>query len=600
MSTFNLSSPILIVNPTANVDSTYGPYTSLADAKTAIIQGLRVIGRTVGIIENGAVVEYWWKEGITDNDLVVKTAGGSGVTDIRTGVELQFDNDAVYNTKAVPGTGNITLNPTDFKVGTVITCIHNDATEPTLFGSAVVIGGTYVVNEINYIYFHAVSTDEILVTYSKVGGLSYPTTAVFNSIQFIGGTGQQGTLSWNPDEETLDLIQNGTILQIGQELQKHVTKHGSAANIANGEVVVAVGTNGLSGKILACKASVSEFNTCTGQNVTEIPAKYVIGVATEDITNNGKVTSIGKVNDIPGATFTEGVVYYVNETTGGLTATPPVEGLKMPIAFAINSNTLMVRTTPINELDIEKGVAAFNWGDHSQVGYISTVDTQLNELSSNPVTNTVLTQEFENIAQELTSKLAKPASVDGDKIVLFNAVTKELEETTYTIDDLLSPPETTFKQVLNFTTTDTYHFSQARIYAINTAVAQPGVTVTIYTDAGLTTPYTLGTPVAAYTQLYITVDVVGIVEITIDLQGTLVPDNKMIYNFTEAATEEYVNTQPYSIDVLDVEPSAGTVTIYTDSGLTTPYVLTTVVPAYTKLYVNATDAVVAELTVNLQ
>ena len=207
------------------------------------------------------------------------------------------------------------------------------------------------------------------------------TDVTFSSVQLTGGTGSQGTLSWNTDEETLDLILNGATLQLGQEVHLHVTLHGSAADISDGEAVVAVGSTGGSGKILVCKASVSEFNTCTGQSVTEIPAKFIIGVATEDISNNGSVTSFGKINDVPGASYTQGSVYYVDESTGGLTLTEPTSGLVMPIAFAINSDTLMVRTTPINELDITKGVTAYNWGDHSTQGYLTNF-TETNDLTS--------------------------------------------------------------------------------------------------------------------------------------------------------------------------------------------------------------------------
>lgn len=35
-------------------------------------------------------------------------------------------------------------------------------------------------------------------------------------LQLTGGTGDQGTFSWNSDEWTVDLIQNGTTLQLGQ------------------------------------------------------------------------------------------------------------------------------------------------------------------------------------------------------------------------------------------------------------------------------------------------------------------------------------------------------------------------------------------------
>ena len=48
-----------------------------------------------------------------------------------------------------------------------------------------------------------------------VSGGSIPTDPSFDSLQLTGGTGDQGKMTWNPDEETVDLIQNGSTLQIG-------------------------------------------------------------------------------------------------------------------------------------------------------------------------------------------------------------------------------------------------------------------------------------------------------------------------------------------------------------------------------------------------
>ena len=78
MSTFNLSKRIKIVVPSSNVDSMYGPYNSVSAANAAIISGVREKGKTVGVLINGAVEEYWWKSGITDSDLVLKTAESGG------------------------------------------------------------------------------------------------------------------------------------------------------------------------------------------------------------------------------------------------------------------------------------------------------------------------------------------------------------------------------------------------------------------------------------------------------------------------------------------------------------------------------------------
>ena len=51
---------ILNENPYSNIDILYGPYNSLEDACNVVIQEIRQQGLTVGVIENGEVVEYWW------------------------------------------------------------------------------------------------------------------------------------------------------------------------------------------------------------------------------------------------------------------------------------------------------------------------------------------------------------------------------------------------------------------------------------------------------------------------------------------------------------------------------------------------------------
>ena len=69
------------INSTAvlsNLDYKYGPYSSLEEAYIALGPGgldKLVLGLTVGIIEDGAITEYWFKEGTTLNDLVKKSEG---------------------------------------------------------------------------------------------------------------------------------------------------------------------------------------------------------------------------------------------------------------------------------------------------------------------------------------------------------------------------------------------------------------------------------------------------------------------------------------------------------------------------------------------
>lgn len=159
-------------------------------------------------------------------------------------------------------------------------------------------------------------------------------------LRVSGGTGTQGEFSWNVDEETVDLVQNGAVLQLGQELQWHC-RNNTSSTIANGTVVMATGTLGASGRITIAPMDLSSKSN----------AKYILGVTTEDIIagDDGKVTHIGKVRGIDTSMYTDGTLLYVsNSVPGAFTnVEPSVGSVNLPIAMVIsaaNNGTIAVRT----------------------------------------------------------------------------------------------------------------------------------------------------------------------------------------------------------------------------------------------------------------
>lgn len=91
LSGIQLSAGIVVGSNTA-VDAKYGSYADVATAKSEIGSTLRYKGLTVGILVGGSVVEYWWKDGITDSDLVVKgsaTAWGTITGTLSSQTDLQ-------------------------------------------------------------------------------------------------------------------------------------------------------------------------------------------------------------------------------------------------------------------------------------------------------------------------------------------------------------------------------------------------------------------------------------------------------------------------------------------------------------------------------
>lgn len=174
---------------------------------------------------------------------------------------------------------------------------------------------------------------------------------VVDSVQFTGGTGDQGKITWNNDEETLDLIQNGAVLQLGQEIQTH-SRNNTGISIANGTVVMASGTLGASGRV-----TIAPMDGSVRTN-----SMFMLGITTEVIANDddGKVTQFGKIRNVDttgtgvGEVWSEGDVLWVSTSTAGaLTNVKPTSGMQLPIAFVINvhatTGTLMVRASSTDQ-----------------------------------------------------------------------------------------------------------------------------------------------------------------------------------------------------------------------------------------------------------
>jgi len=126
------------------------------------------------------------------------------------------------------------------------------------------------------------------------------------------GNVEQGQLSWNIDEETVDITMgDGVVQQVGFETYMRV-KNDTGSQIDNGEVVGFVGVN-------------SEIKVAPYIANSSANELYFIGVATHDMPDQdiGPVTLYGKVRGIdttgPGAeTWNVGDILYVSPTTAGL------------------------------------------------------------------------------------------------------------------------------------------------------------------------------------------------------------------------------------------------------------------------------------------
>lgn len=157
-----------------------------------------------------------------------------------------------------------------------------------------------------------------------------------------------GSLYWDQADgtKTLSLVMEdsgGVVQQIGEETYYRIK---ATSTITNGQVVMFTGTVGASGALKGAPA--------TGLTADQVD--YVMGVATQDIANNGwgYVTWFGLVrgiNTTGGAeAWTDGqILYYNPAVAGGLTKTKPAMPnpivIVAAVIYAASNGSLFVRPT---------------------------------------------------------------------------------------------------------------------------------------------------------------------------------------------------------------------------------------------------------------
>lgn len=70
---FNLGNQITLKNINSNVDRDYGPYENKTLEEIAVLLKDTIqIGKTIGVIEEGVIKEYWWQNTGTIYEFVKK------------------------------------------------------------------------------------------------------------------------------------------------------------------------------------------------------------------------------------------------------------------------------------------------------------------------------------------------------------------------------------------------------------------------------------------------------------------------------------------------------------------------------------------------
>ena len=151
----------------------------------------------------------------------------------------------------------------------------------------------------------------------------------------------EGEMAWNADDGTVDVgLDGGVVMQTGQELFIRVK---ASSAITNGQLVMATGSDGNSGRILGAPAD----------GTGAVDAMFILGVATQDISSGqtGFITTFGVVRGIDtdgsvvGESWAAGDVLYPHPTIAGR-MTKGAHTINLPVAmvlFAGNNGSLFVR-----------------------------------------------------------------------------------------------------------------------------------------------------------------------------------------------------------------------------------------------------------------
>jgi hypothetical protein len=118
----------------------------------------------------------------------------------------------------------------------------------------------------------------------------------------------QGTMYWDEDDNTVDIILNGYIMKVGEDLFYPV-KNQTGSSIAKGTNVGFAGTLGMSGRLLITPYLANGAN----------PTSRYMGVTAETIANgdDGKVLWFGRVRGINTNAFNEGDILYASTSSAG-------------------------------------------------------------------------------------------------------------------------------------------------------------------------------------------------------------------------------------------------------------------------------------------
>ena len=218
----------------------------------------------------------------------------------------------------------------------------------------------------------------------------------------------QGTMSWDTDHNTVQLVMNGTTGRILEDVF-YIVKNQTGSTIPKGTVVRADGTLGASGRI-----KIAPF-LADGT----YPSEYLMGVTAEDISNgaDGMVVHFGQIRQFDTSAYTDGDILYASTTSAGaFTTTPPTAPNNIvEVAIVIHAaanGVLQVRPTIGSNINSDEGVLITTPSNGQVLTYNSTSGLWENQTPSGGGSSSSI-QTITGSATGLAAGLTRYGTVAG-------------------------------------------------------------------------------------------------------------------------------------------------------------------------------------------
>lgn len=279
----------LEINKPAPVDDRLGVFESTAEALAYINEDRRYIGLTVIVDSGTGAHDYWFKDGVTDIDLVVKSTGG---TQVNSDWNATSGVAQILNKPTIP---NAQVN-SDWNATSGVAQILNKPTIPSITGLVPYTGANGNVDLGTY----NLTADQLALNVSPTGALAV------------------GAMEWNDTiGSSQTLLKGGSVtLKNGVDLVARIVNKVSPNTTLTKASYQVVKVSGAQGQRLAVNLA---------QANTDLNSADTLGVVTETIAPNqegfiltvGQLEGVNTTGSLQGETWADGDVLYLSPTTAG-------------------------------------------------------------------------------------------------------------------------------------------------------------------------------------------------------------------------------------------------------------------------------------------